>query len=229
MRNPLGVLLLAVLLVPAACAAPPVGSAAPGVAADETGTAEQAASAPATARAPAGQGTAGTSQAVPSALPPTTQAAAAPARCRASQLGQVRRTKGRSFGGPVVSADVVLTNISDSACFVSGWVGLVFVGSTTRTACVAGQPQSGCGELVDTTSTVRGPRVRHLTGSSDAVVVGPGADVAFSMVFSTDDCFEQPYRVRIRIPQSDGDLTLEDPGICLSQDFSVTPLGSTAG
>ena len=227
MRNPLGVLLLAVLLVPAACTAPPVGNAGLGVQAGADGTVDEVASASTPDPAPADQGTAGSSQAAPSA-PPTTQAPAA-ARCRASQLGQVRRAKGRTFGGPVVSADVVLTNVSDSACFVSGWVGLVFVGSTTRTACVAGQPQDGCGELVDTTSTVRGPRVQHLAGSSDAVVVEPGADVAFSMVFGTDDCFEQPYRVRIRIPQSDGDLTLEDPAICLSRDFSVTPLGSTAG
>ncbi|MEH3068232.1 MAG: hypothetical protein PGN15_09355 [Aeromicrobium erythreum] len=228
MRIPLGVLLLAVLLVPAACAAPPVGNAGPGVQASADGTVDEAASAPAPAPAPAAQGTAETSKAAPSA-PPTTQAAAAAARCRASQLGDVRRTKGRTFGGPVVSADVVLTNVSESACFVSGWVGLAFVGSTTRTACVAGQPQEGCGGLVDTTSLVRGPRVQHLAGSSDAVVVRPGAGVAFSMVFSTDDCFEQPYRVRIRIPEGDGELTLEDPGICLSQDFSVTPLGSTAG
>ncbi len=85
MRNPVGVLLLAVLLVPAACAAPPVGNAGPGVQAGADGTVDEAASASASAPAPApaDQGTAGSSQAAPSALP-TTQAPAAAARCRAS-------------------------------------------------------------------------------------------------------------------------------------------------
>lgn len=87
MRNPVGVLLLAVLLVPAACAAPPVGNAGPGVQAGADGTVDEAASASASASAPApapaDQGTAGSSQAAPSALP-TTQAPAAAARCRAS-------------------------------------------------------------------------------------------------------------------------------------------------
>ena len=106
--------------------------------------------------------------------------------CTSSRLGRVGQTVrnlGKGTDGQFHYADdVVVSNVSDASCFVSGWVGLAMYGDDTAVYCPRADGTDPCHGRPKSKDAQVEQRVTE-TGSEHQIALEPGHRVTFSVEY----------------------------------------------
>ena len=139
-------------------------------------------------------------------------------------MGQTVRNLGKGTDGQFHYADdVVLSNLSDSTCFVSGWVGLAMYGDDTAVYCPRADGTDPCHGRPKSKDAPVKQRVTE-TGSEHQIALEPGHRVTFSVEYEGVICLHHPYRLELHVPQdAPGHLNVVGTPICVEDPVTVTP------